>query len=243
MSRKNPRPPYKWSQEEKDFIFANYKGCGYINMTKRLIETFGSDLSRSQVKAFYSKHKLNSGLTGRFEKGHVPITPAHFKVWEDPRAMKNRFKKGHIPHNTKPVGTILKDYDKDKKHVYLKIKVSDSEWKQLHAYNWEQAYGPYDKSKYCILFKDGNTLNCDISNLELITRQEHVFFNHYKVPRKFNSSEEIETYKAIVHLRSSIYRRKFKNVRYRNGRNKNNTVFSANCENSERNSSAAQGKC
>lgn len=206
-TKRKMSPPYQWSQEEIDYVMANYKGCGYINMAKRLIQEFGSNITRFQVKSFYTRNKLHSGATGRFEKGHVVANP--YPVHLHPNSKKTRFKKGQKAHNIKPVGSIIIDHDENRPFRYYKIKIAEPNvWEHLHVHNYIKAHGPYDKTKYCLLFIDGNTLNCDVSNLKLIRKEEHVWLNHYKVHRDFDSAEEVEAHLAIVNLKSKIYRKK-----------------------------------
>lgn len=206
-TKRKMTPPYQWSQEEIDYVMSNYKGCGYINMTKRLIQEFGSNITRFQVKSFYTRNKINSGITGRFEKGHENLNP--FPVYKHPNSKKTRFKKGHRPANAKPVGTIIIDRDENRPFRYKKIKVAEPNvWQHLHVHNYEKAFGAYDKTKYCLLFIDGNTLNCDVSNLKLIRKEEHVWLNRYGFDREFTSKEEVETCLAIVNLKSNVSRKK-----------------------------------
>lgn len=92
------------------------------------------------------------------------------------RKLDSQIKKGHIPQNTKEcdgVITIRNDHEKRNGRKYQYIRLSLANWKPLHVYNWEQSQGEIPKG-YCLWFKDGNSLNADISNLELITRQENL---------------------------------------------------------------------
>ena len=50
-------------------------------------------------------------------------------------------------------------------------------WRLLHRENWKKKHGKYPKNGQAIIFIDGNKLNCDISNLALITRQELMLKN------------------------------------------------------------------
>ena len=78
-----------------------------------------------------------------------------------------RFKKGHLPHNTRNDWDIRIQQDKSgRKYKY--IRVSLGKWMLLHRFNWEQSNGTIPKGMK-ILFKDGDTMNCDVSNLELVT--------------------------------------------------------------------------
>jgi len=47
---------------------------------------------------------------------------------------------------------------------------------ELHRHEWEQTYGPIPKG-FNIVFKDGNSLNCDIDNLQMVTNDELMYKN------------------------------------------------------------------
>lgn len=107
------------------------------------------------------------GASSRFQAGH--------KTWN--KGMKGlqlsdgrgQFKPGTVPPNRKPVGTIRKNTD-----GYLDVKVAPgkNKWVALHRWNWKLAHGEYPPAGMALVFKDGNRLNCDIGNLELIDRRE-----------------------------------------------------------------------
>lgn len=48
----------------------------------------------------------------------------------------------------------------------------EGQWLLEHKYNWEKVHGKIAKG-FCLFFKDRNQLNCDLSNLELITLSEN----------------------------------------------------------------------
>lgn len=69
-----------------------------------------------------------------------------------------------------PMGTIVIRNG----YKYQKCPVRDDggrRWRRLHHIVWEEHNGPIPKGK-CVTFKDGNQLNCDISNLMLASRAE-----------------------------------------------------------------------
>lgn len=213
--RKKPVKPHIWTEEEKAFVFDNYIGTDYINMHKKLVEKFGIELTRCQVKSFYCKYKLNSGVSGRFEKGHVNANP--HPVYLNPNSIRTRFKKGHKPHNQKPVGTITEAYDRYRIHKFFKIKIAEPNvWKFLHIFNWENVNGPYDKKKYMLIFLDGNNRNCDISNLRLVRKVDNALLNHYKLRYGYQTDQELDTCINIARLKRKVYQKKGeikKNVR------------------------------
>lgn len=63
----------KYSVEQKQFILAHYKGIGTKELTDLFNERFNADMTVSKMKSYKANNKLNSGLTGRFEKGNVPV--------------------------------------------------------------------------------------------------------------------------------------------------------------------------
>lgn len=79
-------------KEVVKYINKNYIGVGPKEMAERLNKKFGKEYTRSQLKGFYRNHDLNSGLTGQFEKGHIPENG--FKPGQvPPGSVKHRFKK------------------------------------------------------------------------------------------------------------------------------------------------------
>ena len=46
----------------------------------------------------------------------------------------------------------------------------------MHQHLWENANGKIPKS-HCLWFKDGDSLNCCLDNLELITREVNMYRN------------------------------------------------------------------
>ena len=123
------------------YIQANYKGTSYADMATQLKEVFGRDYTPAQIMGYYKNHKLNSGLTGRFEKGDIPPNKGR-KGYVAPGSEKGWFQKGSTPWDTVPVGTIVTKTD-----GYLWKKIDDKpgvwlqNWKQLHLLIWEEAHG------------------------------------------------------------------------------------------------------
>lgn len=93
-----------------------------------------------------------------------------------------QFKRGDKPPNTKSIGHITLRPHKRTGEKYLFIKISDCNWKLLHRYNWELLNGPMPRN-YVLRFKDGDTLNCNIENLELVSMKENLNRNRPAVRR------------------------------------------------------------
>ena len=63
-----------WPEDVVEVLLSNYKGRTYAEMLEVLREETGREYTQAQLKHYYHNHKLNSGLTGRFEPGHVQWT-------------------------------------------------------------------------------------------------------------------------------------------------------------------------
>jgi hypothetical protein len=108
----------------------------------------------------------NPGVATRFQKGHGSWNKGKSFI-AGGRSMETQFTRGHLPHNHVPVGTEVMATD-----GYLKVKVAEpNAWEWTHRRSWEAAHGPIPKG-FLLVFKDGDHTNCNIGNLELITRSE-----------------------------------------------------------------------
>lgn len=199
------QPTELYPAEVREYIHQHYKGTSYVAMAAQLKETFGRDYTPGQIMAYYKNHKLNSGLTGRFEKGHVPANKGR-KGYVAPGAEKGWFQNGGQPWNTMPVGTILKKQD-----GYLYKKINDRpgdwrhNWKQLHLILWEEAHGPIPKG-CLVIFKDGDRQNCVLENLTLITQAENAVMN--KQGLRYSSPDHVETGILIAKVKIAASKRK-----------------------------------
>ena len=123
------------------------------------------------------RHNLiEGGKKNRFTKGHTPANKGKKMSPELYEKCKvSMFKKGNRPDNWKPDGTIVERVDKTGR-VYKYYKIKDSYWILYHHKVWRDHNGPIPP-KHVVVFKDGNSMNCEISNLELITMAENAIRN------------------------------------------------------------------
>lgn len=158
-------------REVAEYIKANHKGVGHKQQAENLRCIFGREYTVAQIKGFYRNNRLNSGLTGRFEPGHIPANKGKH-VETKGRMAETQFKKGNKPHNLEPVGTTVVRTD-----GYLRTKIAEPNvWKLTHLIEWEKHYGPKPEDML-LEFRDGDRHNCSIDNLRLVTKQEHVEMN------------------------------------------------------------------
>lgn len=178
-----------WTDKEVDALVLFYPDCG----CEDIAELFGVPVHRIHNKAFSMGLKksaafmrseqsgrisklLLKGAQYRFPKGHKPANKGkkwHEFMSEQGRSNSSRttFKKGHQPHNTKEDGLITIRHDEGRDYKYIRLSVS--KWIPLHVHTWEQSNGKVPDG-YIVVFKDKNSMNCELSNLELITREENM---------------------------------------------------------------------
>lgn len=188
-------------KEVFEFIMENYKGTGHSAMAKKLNEKFGTEYTASQIKAFYGNRKLDSGITGYFESGHV-LANKGVKGFYAKGSEKGWFPKGHIPENKLPIGSVLKKSDG---YLWRKIGEGRRDWKQEHILRWEEANGPIPKG-FLITFLDGDRENVELSNLALISKAEHITLTRMKL--RSEEPEITETGILIARLYSEKQKRK-----------------------------------
>lgn len=160
------RPTELYPEEVKKFIEENHKGVGPKAMAELLNKTFGTNYTREQLKSYYGNHKINSGLTGYFKKGHTPANKG-VKGYHTPGCEKGWFKKGQKPLNHKPVGSERIDVD-----GYTLIKTAEPNiWEPKHKVLWEEKNGKVPEG-HVLTFLDGDKRNISLENLALITMAE-----------------------------------------------------------------------
>lgn len=148
----------------------------YLLLPDDLIEGFKKEFG--ELRTFKSLHSfrkrlgLNTGRTGKFIKGHVPVNKGTKGLTG---ANKTSFKKNNRPLNYQPIGT-----ESTTKDGYIKVKTAEPNiWKLKHRLVWEKYKGEIPTG-YIIKFIDDNKLNCHIDNLMMISMRENAVINkHY----------------------------------------------------------------
>ena len=177
---KNILPPRRvWTEGELELLKRRYPDDGAEDIAEALgckvhiVYKKAAQLGLKKSSAFKSSAASGrlDGVRGadtRFKKGNVPWSKGtHFVAGG--RSAETRFKAGIVPHNIVPVGTTVMATQ-----GYFKTKVAEpNKWRWTHRMKWEEANGPIPK-EMMLVFKDGIKAHCELSNLELITRQEHI---------------------------------------------------------------------
>lgn len=151
-----------------------------MTMAAKVKELFGYEMTPNCMKQFRQRHGIRSGVTGWYQKVHAPGNKGkHLEEYiKDPervadikrRMSPTQFKKGERPVNEMQIGdiTIVQGYKLRKKSM------TGTQWKRwefLHRAIWEEHNGPIPKDMV-VTFKDSDRMNCDISNLMLISKAQ-----------------------------------------------------------------------
>lgn len=161
-----------WTPMLDKYLTENYGISSTTQLAKDLNAT------RSAVKN--RVHQLGLRVTDeqrhnlrRLTTGCTPPNagkPVNRKVY---KAMKpTMFPKGHSPHNERHDGAISVRKDKSG-HKYKYIRVSVAKWVLLQRKVWADTNGPIPKA-HIIGFKDGDSMNCDISNLYCMSKADNM---------------------------------------------------------------------
>lgn len=210
------RQTKSWPEDAVGVLLANYKGRTYAEMLEILREETGREYTQAQLKCYYHNHKLNSGLTGRFEKGHEPgIKGKKLEEYvgvERAAEIKKRisatqFKKGDRPVNEMPVGSIVVSSDGYK---LRKKQMTGSQWERwefLHRAVWVEHHGEIPDGMV-VSFRDSDPLNCDIDNLMLISKSENARLNRRGL--RFEDPDLTDAAVSMVRLEGAIRDRRKK---------------------------------
>ena len=191
----NKGPRHIWSDEEKQYLAEITPGRGYKEIQSMMSCKFGFDYTHHQIKGAITRNKLNTGRTGRFEKGRATWNKGTKGLT---KANVTSFKKGQKPHNYKPLGS-----ERITKDGYCEIKVSDTgrRWKSKHLVVYEKHHGKVPRGSV-VIFLDGDKRNFDIDNLHLVTRGQLAMLNKNSLIQK--DAELTKTAINVVDLMKKI---------------------------------------
>jgi hypothetical protein len=135
------------------------------------------DVRAANLHALRKRMGWKTGRTGQFEKGAVSHNKgqrcAPGKGGRHPNAQRTQFRAGGLPHNTKGAGHERID---TKDGYVILIVAEPNPWTgaatrpvHKHRWLWEKLHGPIPEGM-ALKCLDGNKLNTDPSNWELIPR-------------------------------------------------------------------------
>ncbi len=179
-----------WTGSELRYLKSRYPHIStaaiaeYLGVTVSAVyqqaQAFGIKKSQefllSERSGRLNKKLADVGKRYRFKKGHIPANKGKKMTPEVRERVKHTwFKKGNEPHNTKHDGYISVRRD-SKGRYYAHIRVALGKFELLHRHIWEQHNGPVPKGQI-VVFKNGDTSDFRIENLEMITREENMLRN------------------------------------------------------------------
>lgn len=212
----------KWEEWEDKLIVDKYATTPTIELATRLGRSLSSLYSRSRLlgvrkcEQFFKDPEMNpqlkkfisGGKKSHFKKGRVPENKGRKQkeyMSEEAinRTKATRFKKGDRPINWKPVGSTRINVD-----GYVEVKVKEPRtWKLQHRVLWEEHNGKIPKA-HAVIFKNNNSLDIRIDNLELITLAENMARNSIQV----YPDEVKEVMRKQSKLENIIYGKKDKQI-------------------------------
>lgn len=165
----------KFSKNEDDFIKENYLKLPATRISKLLnrsktaarqrMKILGLVVPPETIEIFKKSTQIKPGNIS-YNKGKKQSEYMSAEAIEKSKA--TWFKKGNLPSNTKPSDLEI-TIRADKRGVrYQFIRVSKSNWITLDRYNWEKERGKIPAG-HKIIHINGDTLNANIDNLEIVT--------------------------------------------------------------------------
>jgi hypothetical protein len=180
-------------QEKIDYILANYGTLDYRTIAKQI------DVAESTVLRYRRILKIPRKPPSGYPKGHRPANwnkkRPGFHVG---RMKESQFEKGHQPKNTLHDLAITIRYDHPKTRsgrAYKWIRIAKAKWVHYHRWVWEQANGPVPP-KHVVIFIDNDTLNCELSNLKMISMADNARRNYNPAKAQQSSKNLTDEYIA-----------------------------------------------
>ena len=180
------RPPVRrWSDEEVALLRALYPGLPTADVAHQLGRKTGTlhqkaaTLGLKKSADFFASDRAGRIQRGqqhpamratRFQPGIVPWNTGK-KGWSAPNSEATRFKTGGAPVNRREVGALRINSEGG---LDIKLAEGPRQWVQLSHYSWFLAHGQWPAPGMCLRFRDGDTHNTAIGNLELLSRRENM---------------------------------------------------------------------
>lgn len=159
------------TDEQAEYLASIIPGRLSDECARMMNEKYGLNLNRGQIRSWKKNHKVQSGYDTRWRKGQKPwITGMKLPG----RTNRGTYTNGHISANNLPIGT-------ERTHdgrIYVKVQDGclNDNWKRKDRIVWEAAHGEMPEDMV-IVHLDRDPMNCELDNLMLISRTEHVLSN------------------------------------------------------------------
>jgi len=163
-------PTQFWSDAEEDIIRQFYP-VGGRHLAHKMLMAEGYKRTIKAVAARAKRMGIKAPGNGRYQPGRAYKKWGPMKAETREKVKGTWFKAGHLPSNTKHDGCISVRKDTSGRG-YKYIRLAKGKWVLYHRHLWKQHHGSIPKGM-CIVFRDGDSLNCTIENLEMISRKEN----------------------------------------------------------------------
>jgi len=145
----------KYTKEQIDFIYKNYKGISSRELTKKFNKKFSTSRESTSINAFKGHHKLKSGYNNYFKPGNQP--------WNT--GTKGLVKANSGSRKPAPIGKIYSSSG----HNLIKTV---NGWQQYSRYKYEEYHDCKLTPNERINFLDNDNTNFAKENLIKVTKQE-----------------------------------------------------------------------
>jgi len=183
-----------WTAEQIEYMNIHYPHKQSIKIAEALGRSLKSVYAQAKIMQLKKTPEFMSspdaggfqkgktyGYQYRFQKGYSPPNKGKKQTeYMSPegieRTLATRFKKGQTPINTMKDGDITFRKRRKRNAQGFFYRLAKGKWIPLAQKIWMDNFGPIPKGGV-IRLKDGNPLNCEPENLELITRKENMLKN------------------------------------------------------------------
>lgn len=172
----------RFTEEEDEYLKDNYLIFSSHELEKQLDRPHGTVRQRYKLLGLIVPDSLKQRFKNEscFQKGAKPFNAGlPRRSWMSAQGIKkvskSQYKSGNLPWHTHNCYEVVK-WQKPGEKPYLIIYLKPTVRKYLHRHIWEQTNGPIPKGAK-IVFKDGNTLNCNLDNLEILSNGELMLRN------------------------------------------------------------------
>jgi len=183
-----------WSEEEIEYMKEHYphiqsaKVAEALGRNLRSVYAYAKIMQIKKTAEFMKSPEAGGfqkgktyGYEYRFQKGYSPPNKGKKQTeYMSPegieKTLATRFKKGQTPINTMKDGDITFRKRKKRNTQGFFYRLAKGKWIPLAQKIWMDNFGPIPKGGV-IRLKDGNPLNCEPENLELITQRENMLKN------------------------------------------------------------------
>ncbi|MDE0524233.1 MAG: HNH endonuclease [Boseongicola sp. SB0673_bin_14] len=179
------KPPSIFTAEQKDWIRANFPRHRRPEACRLFAERFGATPDAAQVMRWAKANHVRSAWDGRYRQGENRGGENWRKMVAHPNSIATRFSKGRRPDNERPMFSERVQHDSatGAPYVLIKVPLPDPHRPHLHyswirkaLWVWREA-GREIPEGHAVVHRDGDTLNCELGNLDCVPRAVLIWLN------------------------------------------------------------------